>query len=457
MTRYQEFTLAAVQAAPIPFDREASTEKACRLIEEAAAQGATLAAFGETWLPGYPFFAFTSPGPLWWKAAAEYLANAVEIPSPTTERLCAAARRAGIDVVIGVVELDPRTRGTVYCTLLFIGRDGALLGRHRKLKPTHAERAIWGEGDALGLRTYDRPYGRLSGLNCWEHNMVLPGYALMAQGTQVHVAAWPGREPSVVPPAPVSVWPRQLLLSRAFASQAAAYVVMVGGLRLPDDTPERYRELATFHHTGDSAIIDPRGEVIAGQPAQIKSPIANNWSSGDLATLVNTIKPGTVDRPRTIAVQQCSYSQIIQASDWLPAEIGTVAYFSYDNPGQSPRIPIYAGTLSLPDSFKIDCQKSYREDAACWRIRRTNRLSQIKWGWARQYLEPAVMEFEKQLFMEQPLIERKALELMTASDGDDDMEFRKFLTRYTNNWAGATMQRWWELGDFFWAYYARGW
>lgn len=264
MTRYQEFTLAAVQAAPIPFDREASTEKACRLIDEAGARGATLAAFGETWLPGYPFFAFTSPGPLWWKAAAEYLANAVEIPSPTTERLCAAARRAGIDVVIGVVELDPRTRGTVYCTLLFIGRDGAILGRHRKLKPTHAERAIWGEGDALGLRTYDRPYGRLSGLNCWEHNMVLPGYALMAQGTQVHVAAWPGREPSVAPPAPVSVWPRQLLLSRAFASQAAAYVVLVGGLRLPDDTPERYRELATFHHTGDSAIIDPRGEVIAG-------------------------------------------------------------------------------------------------------------------------------------------------------------------------------------------------
>ena len=236
----------------------------------------------------------------------------------------------------------------------------------------------------------------------------------------------------------------------------------------PDEKVSIQRVLAYYRETYEGTELDGtrnlmvpnldrRGEVIEGQPAQIKSPIANNWSSGDLATLVNAIKPGTVDRPRTIAVQQCSYSQIIQARDWLPAEIGTVAYFSYDNPGQSPRIPIYAGTLSLPDSFKIDCQKSYREDAACWRIRRTNRLSQIKWGWARQYLEPAVMEFEKQLFMEQPLIERKALELMTASDGDDDMEFRKFLTRYTNNWAGATMQRWWELGDFFWAYYARGW
>jgi len=257
MTRYPEFTLAAIQAAPVSFDRAASTEKACRLIEEAAQQGATLAAFGETWLPGYPFFAFAVPRDLWWKAAAEYLANAVEIPSPTTEQLCAAARRAGIDVVIGVVELDRQTRGTVYCTLLFIGREGRILGRHRKLKPTHAERTMWGEGDAVGLRVYERPYGRVSGLNCWEHNMVLPGYGLMAQGTQIHVAAWPGREPSS-PPASVPLWSRQLLLSRAFASQAGAYVIAAAGLQMPDDTPERYRDLASFFQSGDSCII-PQG------------------------------------------------------------------------------------------------------------------------------------------------------------------------------------------------------
>jgi len=269
MSKYSEFTLAAVQAAPVFFDREASTEKACQLIEEAAQKGATLAAFGETWVPGYPFFVF-GPKPreqLWWKAAAEYLANAVEIPSPTTDRLCAAASRAGIDVVIGVVELDSRTRGTVYCTLLFIGKEGKILGRHRKLKPTHFERAIWGEGDALGLNVYERPYGRLSGLNCWEHNMVLPGYALMAQGTQIHVAAWPGRELTEAPGPPISLWPRQLLLSRAFASQAGCYVVLVGGMQLPGDVPERYRDLRTFDNTGDSYIIDPRGEIIAG-PAE---------------------------------------------------------------------------------------------------------------------------------------------------------------------------------------------
>ncbi len=264
---YPEFHLAAIQAAPVFFDREASTEKACRLIEQAARQGATLAAFSETWLPGYPFFQRTSPSPLWWKAAAEYLANAVEIPGPTTDRLCAAARRADIDVVIGVVELDGRTRGTVYCTLLFIGREGRILGWYRKLKPTHGERKIWGEGDGRGLRTYERPYGRVSGLNCWEHNMVLPGYALIAQGTQIHVAAWPGREPARPPESPDPMWPRQTLLSRAFASQAGCYVILAAGLCGREDVPARYRELQASTYTGQSCIIDPRGEVIAG-PAE---------------------------------------------------------------------------------------------------------------------------------------------------------------------------------------------
>ena len=263
MSRHAEFTLAAIQAAPVLFDRDASTTKACRLIEEAGAKGATIAAFGETWLPGYPFFASAPASPLWWQAAAEYLANAVEIPSPTTDRLCDAARRAGVDVVIGVVELDPRTHGSVYCTLLFIGRDGRILGKHRKLKPTLHERLVWAEGDATGLQVHERPYARISGLNCWEHQMMLPGYALAAQGTQIHVAAWPGSETGARP-APVSVWTRQLLLSRAFASQAGAYVIAASGLRLNEHVPERYADLHSREHTGESYIIDPRGEIIAG-------------------------------------------------------------------------------------------------------------------------------------------------------------------------------------------------
>lgn len=95
--------------------------------------------------------------------------------------------------------------------------------------------------------------------------MVLPGYVLMAEGTQIHVAAWPGQEAGAPPP-PISMWPRQLLLSRAFASQAAAYVILTGGLCTPGDVPEKYRQWPC-KSTGDSCIIDPRGEVIAG-PAE---------------------------------------------------------------------------------------------------------------------------------------------------------------------------------------------
>ncbi len=255
------FRLAAIQAASPFFDTATGVEKACRLIAQGGAQGADLVAFGESWLPGYPFFVDAPLSDLWWEAAAAYQANAIAVPGPETDALGAAARAAGCDVVIGVAEIDPATRGTVYASLVFISRDGTLLGRHRKIKPTHHERSVWGDGDAKGLTVYQRAFGRLSGLNCWEHNVLLPGFALIAQGTQVHVAAWPGREPDQAPSEPV--WARQILLSRAFASQAGAYVIAAAGLRLHHHVPERYRPLAPFEHNGRSAIIDPRGEVIA--------------------------------------------------------------------------------------------------------------------------------------------------------------------------------------------------
>jgi predicted amidohydrolase len=261
MTTSPEFTLAAVQAAPIYFDREASTEKACQLIIEAGQKGANLAAFSETWLPGYPFFHSSA---LVNQGRVSYLSNAVEIPSPTTDRLCSAAQETGVDVVIGIAELDPITKGTVYCTLLFIGQDGEILGRHRKLKPTGRERTVWGEGDGVGLTVYERPYGRISGLNCWEHRMVLPGYALMALGTQIHVAAWPFSwhlDPDLN---------NAPLLSQVFAAQGGCYVIATSALLRPEDVQEAYRELALGKigewvgaKRGGCRIIAPGGDVIA--------------------------------------------------------------------------------------------------------------------------------------------------------------------------------------------------
>lgn len=150
-----EIVLAAIQAAPVHFDREASTDKACRLIADAADMGAAFAAFGECWLPGYPLFAYAPPTPTRYRAGAAYLGAAVEVPGPEITRLCTAARKAKIDVAIGVAELDPRTKSTVYCTLVFLSRDGDIIGKHRKLKPTFHERTPWGEGDGSGLRVYE--------------------------------------------------------------------------------------------------------------------------------------------------------------------------------------------------------------------------------------------------------------------------------------------------------------
>jgi predicted amidohydrolase len=246
------FRIAAVQAAPVWFDREKSTDKACELIRVAADGGAVLAAFGETWIPGYPVFA-QGPGlATMLDHADEYLANAVDIPGPVTDGLGEAARGAGIDVVIGVVERDPYTAGTVYATALMIGSDGAIVGKHRKLKPTMGERVAWGDGDASGLRVHQRSYARVSMLNCWEHSMLLPGYVLMAEGTQVHIGLWPGDEPMT----------RQLMLSRAFAAQAAAYVICVGGLRRPEDLPDDLKDVLPGN--GGSHIIDAFGSVVAG-------------------------------------------------------------------------------------------------------------------------------------------------------------------------------------------------
>lgn len=253
MTSYTSFRLAAIQASPVYFDLEASTKKACRLILEAGEKGANIAAFGETWLCGYPFFSWMQPDrDIAPKIIADYLANAVEIPGAEVEQLCAATKSANVDVVIGVSERDAVTRGTVYCTLLFISNEGEILGRHRKLKPTERERTVWGDGDASGLRVYERDYGKISGLSCWEHNMLLPAYALMSQGTQIHVAAWPGTSTS-----------RHALLSAAFASQGGAYVIDVGGLLTVDALPERYRSLER-NMPGESAIYDPFGELLAG-------------------------------------------------------------------------------------------------------------------------------------------------------------------------------------------------
>lgn len=186
---YPNFKAAAVMASSVFLDREATTEKACRLIKEAAANGAELIAFPEAFLPGYPYWIWLGT-PTWGaQFFTELFKNSVEIGSQTTDELCAAARAANAHVVMGINERDG---GTLYNTLLYISRQGKILGRHRKLQPTHVERTIWGQGDGSDLRVFKTDIGTIGGLICWEHTMDLIRYAMTVLGEEIHIAAWPG-------------------------------------------------------------------------------------------------------------------------------------------------------------------------------------------------------------------------------------------------------------------------
>jgi aliphatic nitrilase len=185
---HPRFRAAAVQAAPEFLDLDAGVEKSIALIAEAAENGAQLIGFPETFLPGYPWFIWLD-APAWGlQFFPRYHDNSLVYGSPQAERLAAAARQHGITVVMGLSE---RQAGSLYIAQWIIGPDGATVAQRRKLKPTHVERTVFGEGDGSDLSVYDTPLGRLGGLCCWEHLQPLSKYAMYAQNEQVHVAAWP--------------------------------------------------------------------------------------------------------------------------------------------------------------------------------------------------------------------------------------------------------------------------
>ncbi len=194
----------------------------------------------------------------------------------------------------------------------------------------------------------------------------------------------------------------------------------------------------------DSAYIDT-----------IISPAAHPWLARDKRKLLNSLDSGIVVRHRPIAVQYCAYSWVAQLRNWLPDEVGGRIWFGFDVPRESPRIPIYAGNLSLPKSFAICGQDHFSRESAMWAFRRANRLAMVNWGKGKDIIEPPVMEFENKAFNEIDFIEKKALELLkkdqeNAKNGNPTQLAQKFLTNYSNDFARAAINRWWELGDELW-------
>ncbi len=182
---------AAVQISPVLYSREATVEKVVRKIQELGEKGVQFATFPETVVPYYPYFSAVQTGIelLSGKEHLRLLEQSVTVPSPATDAIGEAARKAGMVVSIGVNERDG---GTIYNTQLLFDADGTLIQRRRKITPTHFERMIWGQGDGSGLRAIDSKVGRIGQLACFEHNNPLVRYAMIADGEQIHSAMYPG-------------------------------------------------------------------------------------------------------------------------------------------------------------------------------------------------------------------------------------------------------------------------
>ncbi|WP_282039966.1 dipeptidase [Saccharicrinis aurantiacus] len=185
----------------------------------------------------------------------------------------------------------------------------------------------------------------------------------------------------------------------------------------------------------------------------IKSPIANPWPSSSARNTYNYIDSTLVEYQRTVAVSWCSYSEIIQLRDWLPDEVGGVAWLSFDNPGQSPRIPIYAGTTQLPKSFNFCGQKRYREDATIWYYRKANKLATIAWQKNKEHMIDGVLYFEDKALTDGKNLEGQIQQLLLD---DKKEEAQKHLNRYTRDFTGATALKWKELEEYYWYKYGLG-
>jgi aliphatic nitrilase len=248
---------AAVQISPVLYSRSGTVEKVVEKIRELGRQGVQFATFPETLVPYYPYFSFVMPAYAMSKEHLRLLDQAVSVPSAETEAIGAAAKEAGMVVSIGVNERDG---GSIYNTQLLFDADGTLIQRRRKITPTYHERMIWGQGDGSGLRAVDSAVGRIGQLACWEHNLPLARYALIADGEQIHSAMYPGSFGGPLFAQQMEINVRQHALeSAAFVVNATAWLDADQQARIAQDTGAPIGPISGGCFT---AIIGPDGRII---------------------------------------------------------------------------------------------------------------------------------------------------------------------------------------------------
>jgi nitrilase len=255
--------VAVCQKPPVLLDLAATMERALATLAEAAGAGARLVVFPEAYLPGYPTWIWRlRPGgdmALGNRIHAELRRNAVDIGAGGLDRLCEAAAKHGVVVVMGLNEIDGEFSGTtLYNTVVVIGADGAILNRHRKLMPTNPERMVWGCGDASGLRVVDTPVGRIGCLICWESYMPLARHALYAQNLDIYVApTWDCGE----------TWAASMNhIAREGGCWVLSTATALQGADVPAAFPERDRLFKPdeWINSGDAIVVKPSGGIVAG-------------------------------------------------------------------------------------------------------------------------------------------------------------------------------------------------
>ncbi|MEP7246803.1 MAG: carbon-nitrogen hydrolase family protein, partial [Gammaproteobacteria bacterium] len=259
------FKAAAVQASPVFLDTDATVDKVCALIAEAARNGARLVAFPEVFVAGYPYWSWLM-NPLeaspWFERLCR---SAIEIPGVEIAKIAQAAARHKVHVVVGVNERSRTGVATLYNTLVTIGEDGRILGRHRKLVPTWAEKLTWAPGDASGLRVYQTSVGPLGSLACGENTNALARFSLLAQGELVHVASY-----IALPVAPLDYDMAEAIRLRAAAHsfEGKVFTVVSCSTVSPEirealrEVHPKAREMLMRPHSAFSGVVGPDGRVI---------------------------------------------------------------------------------------------------------------------------------------------------------------------------------------------------
>jgi len=270
--------VAVVQAAPVPFDREATIEKLRLLVADASAQGAQLVVFPEAFVTAYPKgldygarVGMRSPEGR--QEFRRYFESAIDVPGPHVEMIAAVARHHGVHLVAGVIERDP---GTLYCTVLFFDPGGVLLGKHRKLMPTAMERLIWGFGDGSTLPVFDTPVGRLGAVICWENYMPLLRTAMYSKGIQIYCA------PTVDDRETWTPTMRHIAIEgRCFVVSACQYIRRG---QYPNDYPAMQGgDPDTVLIRGGSVIVNPMGQVLAGPVYGEEAILTADLDLGEIA------------------------------------------------------------------------------------------------------------------------------------------------------------------------------